>query len=130
MLLSMDCKPHEADAFELDHVITYKQSLKFNLRSALIEVNLENFLPRKLPIIRYNLLSTSSQAHSLFVPQSLEATQQYHPSSITCVFTISSSYTVVKQLESAGNDLSWKNTLLFDGRVKLSFLSHLYTNPP
>ena len=54
MLLSMeygDFKPHEADAFELDHVIAYKQSLKFNSRNVLMEVNVENFLPRKLPTI-------------------------------------------------------------------------------
>ena len=34
MLLSMeygDFTPHEADTFELDHVIAYKQSLKYNL---------------------------------------------------------------------------------------------------
>ena len=37
---------------------------------------------------------------------------------------------LVKQLVSAGNDLCWKNTLLLDGRVELSFLFHLYTNPP
>ena len=52
MLLSMeygDFKPHEADAFELDHVIAYKQSLKYNSWNVLINVNLENFLPRKLP---------------------------------------------------------------------------------
>ena len=57
MLLSMeygDIKPHEADAFELDHVIAYKQSLKFNLRNVSMEVNLENFLTRKLPVIRYS----------------------------------------------------------------------------
>ena len=56
MLLSMeygDFKPHEADAFVLDHVIAYKQSSKFNLQNVLMEVNLENFLPRKLPAIRY-----------------------------------------------------------------------------
>ena len=54
MLLSMeygDFKSHEADAFELDHVKAYKQSLKFNSRNVLMEVNLENFLPRKLPAI-------------------------------------------------------------------------------
>ena len=28
-----DFKPHEADAFEFDHVIAYKQSLKFNLQT-------------------------------------------------------------------------------------------------
>ena len=55
MLLSMeygDFKPHEADAFELDHVMAYKQSLKFNLPNVSMEVNLENFLPQKLPPIR------------------------------------------------------------------------------
>ena len=59
MLLSMeygDFKPHEADAFELDHVIAYKQSSKFNLRNVLMEVNLENFLPQKLPTIQYVFL--------------------------------------------------------------------------
>ena len=57
VLLSMeygDFKPHEADAFESDHVIAYKQSLKFNSRNVLMEINLENFLPRKLPAIRYS----------------------------------------------------------------------------
>ena len=56
MLLSMeygDFKPHEAVAFEFDHVIAYKQSSKFTLRNVLMEVNLENFLPQKLPAIRY-----------------------------------------------------------------------------
>ena len=56
MLLSMeygDFKPHEADVFELDHMIAYKQSSKFNLRNVSIEVNFENFLPRKLPTIQY-----------------------------------------------------------------------------
>ena len=56
MLLSMeygDFKPHEADAFELDHVIAYKQSLKFNLQNVLMEVNLKNFLPQKLSAIWY-----------------------------------------------------------------------------
>ena len=51
MLLSMeydDCKPHEADTFELDHVIVYKQSLKFNLQNVLMEVNLEKFSPSKI----------------------------------------------------------------------------------
>ena len=48
-----DFKPHEADTFELDHVIAYKQSSKFNSRNVLMEVNLENFLPQKLPAIRY-----------------------------------------------------------------------------
>ena len=47
-----DFKPLEADGFELDHVIAYKQSSKFNSQNALMEVNLENFLPRKLPTIR------------------------------------------------------------------------------
>ena len=44
-----DFKPHEADIFELDHVIAYKQSSKFNLRNVSMEVNLENFLTQKLP---------------------------------------------------------------------------------
>ena len=55
MLINMeygDCKPHEADTLELDHVIAYKKSLKFNSQNVLIEVNLENFLPQKLPAIR------------------------------------------------------------------------------
>ena len=46
-------KPHEADIFELDHVIAYKQSSKFNSQNVLMEINLENFLPQKLPAIRY-----------------------------------------------------------------------------
>ena len=58
MLVSINFKPHEVDAFELDHVIAYKQSLKFNLRNVLMEVNLENFLPHKLPAIRYMNLYT------------------------------------------------------------------------
>ena len=54
MLLSMEYGnfiPHEADAFELDHVIAYKQSSKFDLWNVLMEVNLEIFLPQKLPAI-------------------------------------------------------------------------------
>ena len=46
MLLSMeysDFKPHEAEAFELDHVIAYKQSSKFNSQNVLMEINLENY---------------------------------------------------------------------------------------
>ena len=46
MLLSMeydDIKPHEADAFELGHMIAYKQSSKFNSRNVSMEVNLENY---------------------------------------------------------------------------------------
>ena len=58
MLLIMeygDFKPHEAEAFELDHMIAYnKQFSKFNLRNLLMEVNLKNILPRKLSAIRYN----------------------------------------------------------------------------
>ena len=56
MALSMeygDFKPHEAVAFELDHVIAYKKSLKFNSQNVLMVVNLKNFLPQKLPAIRY-----------------------------------------------------------------------------
>ena len=56
MLLSMeygDFKPHKVDAFELDHVTAYKQSSKFNLHNNLMEVNLEYFLPQKLPAIWY-----------------------------------------------------------------------------
>ena len=67
MLLSMeygDLKPHEIrdeiDAFELDHMIAYKQSSKFNSRNILMEVNLENFLPRKLPAIWYMLVTTEA----------------------------------------------------------------------
>ena len=44
---------YEADAFVLHHVIAYKQSSKFNLQNVLMQVNLKNFLPRKLPTIRY-----------------------------------------------------------------------------
>ena len=53
-----DFKPHEVDAFELDHVIAYKQSSKFNSRNVLMEVNLENFLPRKLPTIHTYITPT------------------------------------------------------------------------
>ena len=56
MALSMeygDFKLHEANTFELDHVIAYKKSSEFNLRNVLMEVNLKNFLPRKLPDTRY-----------------------------------------------------------------------------
>ena len=46
-------KLHEAGAFELDHVMAYnKKSLKFNSRNVLMEVNLEIFLPQKLPAIQ------------------------------------------------------------------------------
>ena len=54
MALSMeygDFKPHEPDVFELDPVIAYKISSKFNSQNVLMEVNLKNFLPRKLPAI-------------------------------------------------------------------------------
>ena len=47
ILLSMEYgnfKPYKVDAFELDHVIAYKQSWKFNSRNVLMEVNLENYL--------------------------------------------------------------------------------------
>ena len=47
-----DFKLHEADAFELDHVIAYKISSKFNSRDVLMEVNLENVLPQKLLAIQ------------------------------------------------------------------------------
>ena len=43
MALTMDYgefKLHKADVFELDHVIAYKESSKFNLRNVLMEVNL------------------------------------------------------------------------------------------
>ena len=56
MMLSMeygDFKPHEADVFELDHMIAYKQSSKFSLRNVSMEVNFKNFLPWKLPTIQY-----------------------------------------------------------------------------
>ena len=56
MLLSMedgDFKPNEADTFDLDYVIAYKQSLKLNSRDVLMEVNLKNFLPQKLLAIWY-----------------------------------------------------------------------------
>ena len=42
MLLSMeygDFKSHQADAFELDHMIAYKQSLKYNSRNVLMEAS-------------------------------------------------------------------------------------------
>ena len=39
-----DLIAHEADTFELDHVITYKQSSKFNSWNVLIEVNLISYL--------------------------------------------------------------------------------------
>ena len=48
-----DFKLHKSDAFELDHMIAYKKSSKFNSRNVLMGVNLENFLPRKLPTIWY-----------------------------------------------------------------------------
>ena len=47
-----DYKLHKTDAFELDHVIAYKKSLKFNSRNALMEVSQpRKFSPSK--IIRY-----------------------------------------------------------------------------
>ena len=61
MLLSLehgDFKSHKADAFELDHMIAYKQSSKFNSQNVLMEVNLENFLPQKLPILYVVLMLT------------------------------------------------------------------------
>ena len=67
MALSMeygDFKLHEADAFELDHVIAYKQSLKFNSRNVLMEVNLENFLPQKLLATRYALTALYIHANN------------------------------------------------------------------
>ena len=60
MPLSMEYgnfKPHEVDTFELDHVIAYKQCSKFNSRNILMEVNLENFFPQKLPAIWYILVT-------------------------------------------------------------------------
>ena len=39
-----DLIAHEADAFELDHVITYKQSSKFNSWNVLMEVNLISYM--------------------------------------------------------------------------------------
>ena len=59
MLLSMeygDFKSHEADAFELDHMIAYKQSSKYNSRNVLMEVSLKNFLPQKLQITHYTVI--------------------------------------------------------------------------
>ena len=50
-----DFKLHKADTFELDHVIAYKKSSKFNLQNVLMRVNLENSFPQKLPTIRYSL---------------------------------------------------------------------------
>ena len=55
MPLSMeygDFKPHEAGTFELDHLIAYMQSSKFNLQNVLMQINLENVLPQKLPTIQ------------------------------------------------------------------------------
>ena len=74
MLLIMEYgyfKPHEADTFELDHVIAYKQSSKINSRNTLMEVNLENFPLQKLPAIRYihnivNTLIMINREHWLF----------------------------------------------------------------
>ena len=43
----------KVDTIELDHVIIYKWPLKFNLWNVLMEFNLENFLPWKLPSIWY-----------------------------------------------------------------------------
>ena len=51
-----DFKQHEADTFDLDRVIAYKQSSKFNSQNVLMEFNLENFLPRKLPAIRIKFI--------------------------------------------------------------------------
>ena len=50
-----DFKPHEADAFELDHVIVYTRNPRNLIREMFWcrEVNLENFLPWKLPAIWY-----------------------------------------------------------------------------
>ena len=45
-----DIKPHEADALELDHVIAYKQSLKFNSQNVSMEVNLKNFSLENYPL--------------------------------------------------------------------------------
>ena len=38
-----ELKAHEADAFELDHVIAYKQSSKFNSWNVMMEVNLTSY---------------------------------------------------------------------------------------
>ena len=70
MLLSMEYgnfKSHEVDAFELDHMITYKQSSKFTSQNVLMEVNLENFLPQKLPAIRYTGIDDYKQAYKITV---------------------------------------------------------------
>ena len=48
-------KLYEADSSELDHVIAYKKSSKFNSWNVSMEVNLENFLRRRLPTIWYQL---------------------------------------------------------------------------
>ena len=56
MALSMALNYMKQTAFELDHVIAYKKSSKFNSQNVLMEVNLENFLPRKLLTIRYHIL--------------------------------------------------------------------------
>ena len=58
MALSMEYghfKLHEADSFELDHVIAYKKSSKLNSWNVSMEVNLQNFLHQRLPVIRYEL---------------------------------------------------------------------------
>ena len=65
------------------------------------------------------LLSTSSQAHVVMFPHTLEAVQQYGPSSITCTFEILSSYRAALQLMVELDDI-----------VELSFLFHSYDNPP
>ena len=60
MLFNMeygDFKPHEADAFELDHMIAYKQSSKFNSRNVLMEVKLENYLLYGTPSLNTTFLN-------------------------------------------------------------------------
>ena len=63
MLFSMeygDFKPHEADALELDHMIAYKQSSKFNSHNILMQVNLKNVLPQKLLTIQNFIIALTS----------------------------------------------------------------------
>ena len=46
-----DFKPHEADAFELDHMIAYKQSSKFNSRNVFDGSQPRKFSPLKITCI-------------------------------------------------------------------------------
>ena len=103
MVLSIgygDFKLHEADAFELDHVIHYKKSSQFNLRNALMEVNLEIFLPRKLPTIPYRYVNVCKSVYihiyicmyvCLYIYTCLHSTYMYYTYSTNvhaCVCTL------------------------------------------